>query len=215
VKKLLFIIPLLLISLACFPGSTSTTTAPTSAGSAPVIVSFTATPSNITPKQNSTLSWNVTGATSIIIDNGVGTVDATGSRVVSPNTSTNYTLIATNAIGAVSQPAAIIVGGVPPPPWQKPNLPNPPNPPGPPIGLRPNIVLFDINPNIIRKSLGEKATIRWDVQGAVNVRIEPGFGDVPHSGNRVLTPPNDTVYTITANNPNGTVSSTQNLVVRP
>ncbi len=81
----------------------------------PVINSFIATPAEIQPGQSSTLSWNVSGATSISIDNGIGTVQATGSLVVSPVTGTSYIITARNAVGTVTRWATVIVTGTLPP----------------------------------------------------------------------------------------------------
>src|ERR1043166_5604000 len=52
--------------------------------SAPSITSFTANPLTITAGQVSTLSWSVSGATSITIDKGVGDVTSLTSKVVVP-----------------------------------------------------------------------------------------------------------------------------------
>lgn len=67
---------------------------------APLSVTLTATPENITPGQSSTLSWNARGAASISIDNGVGTFTAAqGSVPVSPTQTTTYTATATDSGG--------------------------------------------------------------------------------------------------------------------
>jgi hypothetical protein len=215
-KRLPLLIPLLLIALACTPAVapvTTTPATPAATGSSPSIIAFTATPDSITPAQQSTLSWNVTGADSVQIDNGIGTVAVAGTRIVAPNSPTVYILTATNSYSTISQAVSITVGGKAP--ILPPNLPNKPVTPAPLLGAKPNIVLFDISPNLIVKHLNQKATMRWDVNGAANVRIEPGFGDVSHSGNRVLSPPNDTIYTLTTHNANGTVSESRKLVVKP
>jgi len=60
----------------------------------PSINSFTASPATINSGQSSTLSWTVSGATSLSIDNGVSTVTGT-SRVVAPSATTTYKLTAT------------------------------------------------------------------------------------------------------------------------
>ena len=65
----------------------------------PTIASFTATPSSVTAGQSATLSWTVSGASSIAIDNGVGDVSTLTSRTVSPAQTTTYTLTATNTSG--------------------------------------------------------------------------------------------------------------------
>ena len=74
----------------------------------PVIASFTATPSTIPPGASSTLAWSVTGADTIEIDPGIGTV--TGSSVsVSPAVTTTYTLVATNVAGSSLAHATVTV----------------------------------------------------------------------------------------------------------
>ncbi|MBA7643343.1 hypothetical protein ES703_51068 [subsurface metagenome] len=77
----------------------------------PVINSFTASPGNITLGASSTLSWGVSGATTVSINQGVGGVTPSGTRVVSPAATTTYTLTATNAAGSVTQPVQVVVSG--------------------------------------------------------------------------------------------------------
>jgi len=67
-------------------------------GPVPVISSFTANPSTISKGQPVTLSWNVTGASYFVVSPQVGAVRGT-SVVVSPTTTTTYTLYGTNAFG--------------------------------------------------------------------------------------------------------------------
>jgi hypothetical protein len=62
----------------------------------PVIIDFS---TNLNPNGSSTLSWNVTGADEVSIDQYIGIVGAAGTRVVSPETSTVYTLSATYLVG--------------------------------------------------------------------------------------------------------------------
>jgi len=76
----------------------------------PIINSFLANPSNITAGESSTLSWSVTGATSVTIDNGIGSVALTGTTAVNPTTTTTYTLTATNAAGSVTGSVTVTVG---------------------------------------------------------------------------------------------------------
>jgi peptidoglycan-associated lipoprotein len=83
---------------------------------APDIASFSAEPSSIERGQSSTLSWNVTNANQITIDNGVGTVQATGSKSVYPNDTTTYKLTASGAGGTLSKTATVTVSVPPPPP---------------------------------------------------------------------------------------------------
>ncbi|MDP2877227.1 MAG: fibronectin type III domain-containing protein, partial [Holophaga sp.] len=90
----------------------SPVTATTSAvATTPVISAFTASPTTITAGGSSTLAWTVTGATSLSINNGVGTVTGS-SRVVTPSATTTYTLTATNASGPVTRSAQVTVNPV-------------------------------------------------------------------------------------------------------
>ncbi len=76
------------------PGSTATGGAAGS-GTTPAIVSltsFTASPTTIAVGQSSTLSWKVSGATTLSIDQGVGSVLGKTSQVVTPTQTTSYTL---------------------------------------------------------------------------------------------------------------------------
>lgn len=82
---------------------------------APVIHSFTANPATIQSGATSTLSWQVTGATSLSITPGVGVVGGT-SISVSPATPTQYTLLATNDAGSASAQVTVTVTETPPPP---------------------------------------------------------------------------------------------------
>jgi hypothetical protein len=79
----------------------------------PVIQSFSGSAAKIPPGQSSTLSWIVSGATSISIDNSIGAVPASGAHTVSPGAPTAYTLTASNAVGSVS---AVVVVNVSSPP---------------------------------------------------------------------------------------------------
>jgi hypothetical protein len=74
----------------------------------PHINSFNATPGIITAGATSTLSWNVTGATALSINQGFGTVTGTSVNV-SPTATTTYTLTATNASGSVQSQTTVTV----------------------------------------------------------------------------------------------------------
>jgi len=75
----------------------------------PTINSFTASPPGITSGGSSTLSWSVTDADTLSINQGIGTVTGT-SITISPTSTTTYILTATNAAGSVTASATITVG---------------------------------------------------------------------------------------------------------
>jgi hypothetical protein len=68
----------------------------------PIITSFKATPSTITPGQSSTLSWTTTNATSVSISGVAGTQPVNGSVPVFPTASTTYTLTAIGSGGTAT-----------------------------------------------------------------------------------------------------------------
>jgi len=79
----------------------------------PVINSFSANPSTISSGGSSTLSWNVTDASLITINNGVGTFTAgVSSTTVSPTSTTTYILTASNSAGTVTASATVTIGTV-------------------------------------------------------------------------------------------------------
>ena len=65
---------------------------PIATGDAGVPLGFTASPAAIFAGESSTLTWSVTGATSLSIDPGIGSVLGKTSQVVTPNQTTTYTL---------------------------------------------------------------------------------------------------------------------------
>jgi len=75
----------------------------------PVILSFDADPGTINSGGTSTLSWEVTGAATVSIDQGIGNVALSGTRDVSPGETTIYTLTATNEAGSVNATVQITV----------------------------------------------------------------------------------------------------------
>ncbi len=86
-----------------------TMTPPTSSVPLPVITSFTATQPRITSDQTTTLTWSVTGAQTVSIDQGVGVVTGT-SMAVNPASTRTYTLTAINSAGrAVTATTSVTV----------------------------------------------------------------------------------------------------------
>jgi len=104
--KFLLIILILILMTGC---GASTITTP----SKPVINSFTASPLTITAGESSTLAWNVSDATSVSIDQGVGSSLALSSSAsVSPTATTTYTLTATNTAGSVTATTTVTVSSL-------------------------------------------------------------------------------------------------------
>jgi hypothetical protein len=111
---------------------------------APTISGFLGHPSTILPGHSTLLTWTVSGATSLSIDQGVGTVTGQVQVSVSPTATTTYTLTATNGKGRVTRTVTVTVN--PPngnliedPGFEFQNTPNggPPQPPW--YGLEPGV----------------------------------------------------------------------------
>ena len=89
--------------------------APAPTPSAPSVNFFTAEPDTISTGQPSSLRWSVSNASSVRIDQGIGSVSPDGRRAVYPTASTTYTLTATSAGGNAAATATITVSTPPPP----------------------------------------------------------------------------------------------------
>ncbi len=137
------------------------------------------------------MSWSVSGATSITIVPGGGSVPASGSAITSPPSTITYTLMATNAAGTVTRQVTVMVAAAAPPP------------PTPPPSSLP-VVSFTASPTSI--SAGGSSALSWNVTGVSSVTIAPGSGALPPSGNATVSPAATTTYTLTATNAAGTVT---------
>ena len=153
------------------------------AQTAPVINFFTATPSAISEGEFTTLSWNITGADSATINNGVGAVVTTSGSAQDPPTITKtYTLTASNPAGTVTRGVTVTVV------------------PGGPL-----IDSFSASPSTINEN--ESATLSWSIRDADSATIDNDIGPIdPESDSREVSPLSTTTYTLTATNDNGSVT---------
>jgi hypothetical protein len=185
-KKIAFL-SLSLLLLILIPGCSPSAATPP-AGQLPVIGAFSSNPSAVNSGSSSVLFWKVVGATSVSIDQGIGQVDLAGIKVVSPATSTVYTLTATNSAGTVTGSAVTNVNMAP----------------LPPVGASPVIREFSNSPATINS--GDTSILFWSVTGATSVSIDQGIGQVAFVGIKVVSPATSTVYTLSATNSAGTVT---------
>jgi len=81
----------------------------------PIIRSFIASTNQISIGSAVTLSWVVTNATAVLIDQGIGLLPgASGSLQVFPRTNTTYTLTSTNSFGVRAAQVTVLVNqGIP------------------------------------------------------------------------------------------------------
>ena len=87
----------------------SATVTVTAAQPAPVISAFSASPPSVSAGNSSTLTWSVTNAVTLSINNGVGDVSALTSKVVSPTATTTYTLTAASPGGTDVKTATVSI----------------------------------------------------------------------------------------------------------
>lgn len=77
--------------------------------SLPIISSFAITSNPIMAGGSTALSWYVSGAKTITIDQGIGNVEFIGTHNITPKETTDYTLTATNDAGSITAIAECIV----------------------------------------------------------------------------------------------------------
>jgi hypothetical protein len=75
----------------------------------PIVNKFKASDSTVLAGSTVLLSWSVSDADSVYIDNGIGSVPAVGSANVVVWSTTVYTLVATNGANTVAQPVTVTV----------------------------------------------------------------------------------------------------------
>ena len=76
-------------------------------------VTASVSPTTIAAGDPATLSWSTTNAGTVTIDQGIGLVSATGTRIVSPPSTTTYTVTVTNATGTATSAATLTVTPAP------------------------------------------------------------------------------------------------------
>jgi hypothetical protein len=108
---------LVLIALALIGSVACAAPAAVTPAAKPTISSFSASPPSITQGQQTVLSWNVSGATTVTIQPLVGGIGLTGSLTLTPNATVTYTLTATNEAGSATGSVTInvtpVVAGMP------------------------------------------------------------------------------------------------------
>ena len=132
------------------------------------------------------LHWTSNNAESVRID-PVGPVELHGSRVISPEMTSTYTLTATGPGGSVSQTLTVLV----------------------------TYPLPSVNFTSSQSSIlaGESVSLSWITTNAESIAIDNGIGTVAESGTLDVSPTATTTYTITASGPGGTAVSSLTIVV--
>jgi hypothetical protein len=145
-------------------------------------------PAAVLPGEACSLIWKAEHAQSLVVDHGIGEVGPSGTLMIYPQSTTTITMTAQGRGGTTTATAIALVH----------------EPPG-------------VDVAIARTTLGEGETtaIVWSSRNADSVTIDQGIGSVMPSGELFITPPESTVYTITARGPGGTVSQSVAVDVLP
>ena len=157
---------------------------------APVINSFAATPVTVSPGQSSHLTWDVTGATTISIDQGVGVVSGTSADVV-PASTTKYTLTATGLGGTTQASVTVTVGAG---------------------ADAPKITSFTASPDSV--AVNTQTTLSWAVTNATALSIDQGVGVVTGQTSKTVTVAQATTYTLTATGAGGSATRSVTVTTR-
>jgi hypothetical protein len=151
--------------------------------SIPQVVVFTASPQTISAGQSSQLCWQVNGATSISISNGVGSnLQANACQTISPQTTTTYVLTATNATGQIQASVTVNVGST-------------------------MILSFTASPEF-STSQGNPVVLSWTTMNATSVALVGGDmtsspANLPANGSFTVNPNDNATYTLIAYGPGG------------
>ncbi len=159
-------------------GGTSTATVTITVNVPPPTITLTADPTSILAGQSSTLQWNSTAATTVTIDNGIGNVDPSGTKTVSPAVTTTYTATATNTNSSQTASATVTVAP----------------------GLAATLIA---NPTTIAS--GQSSTLTWSSQGASSVTLNGS--SVSASGSTSVNPTSTTTYTLVATDGSGNTAN--------
>ncbi len=141
----------------------------------PSIALFVASSTLVRAGGETVLTWAVVDADRVDIDGVAMALAAKGTRRVTVEQTTTFTLRAFNAHGMSMVAVTVAVA-----------------PPGSPV-----VRSFSVEPGSVRR--GRTARLSWQTDGASSVRIAPGLGEgLPASGSITINPSETTTYELTA-----------------
>ncbi len=149
-------------------------------------VTLSADPEAIVSGGASSLSWITENASEVFIDNGVGSVDVSGTSLVSPTRTTTYTITASGDGGSATDSVTITV-------YQAPAVS---------ITAAPDAIIA-----------GTSSSLSWTSTHAETLEIDNGIGPVEPGGSSPVSPESTTTYTISASGPGGAVTDSVTVTV--
>ncbi|MGD0820289.1 MAG: PKD domain-containing protein [Desulfomonilia bacterium] len=144
-------------------------------------------PGSIASGRTALLLWSSIKASSITIDQGIGSVGTSGSYAISPNETTTYTITAFDGQGrTVTDQVTVTV------------FPQPQ-------------VNISAEPQVILK--GQPATLSWTSTNADTLTLGPYGWNLENIGSITVFPQETTTYTITASGPGGIATASATVTV--
>ena len=170
-------------------GGTTTASVTVTVNQVAPTVQLSAQPTAVASGGTSTLTWSTSNATSLTIDNGIGSVSPqSGSVTTKPiSSTTTFTATAQGAGGTTTAKVTVTVSPV--------------------------TVSLTASPSTIT-SPGQAVTLTWASNDAVTVSIDQGVGTVtpPAGGSVTVNPTKTTTYTATATDPSGVTTTSKAIV---
>jgi len=153
----------------------------------PVQITFTADNNNPAANTNVTLTWSVLNATSVSIDQGIGTVAASSSTQQSGNNVTRYYTLTAVGQDGITYTSQITIA------WQ----------------AAPVQITFTADNN--NPAANTNVTLTWSVLNSASVSINQGIGSVASAGSTIVGGSGYSstaiTYTLTAVGINGQTTS--------
>ncbi|MGJ8642397.1 MAG: beta strand repeat-containing protein [Luteolibacter sp.] len=152
------------------------------------ITLFFADEPEINPGGSTTLNWTVQNETTLTLDQSIGDVFGTTSIVVSPSTTTTYTLTAGDGVNPDVMDTVTVT-------------------------VLPQIDSFTASDTLVGS--GDTVTLNWTVTNATGLTLNPGGINVTGLTTTDVTPTADTTYELVATNGGTDVNATVDVLVGP
>ena len=136
---------------------------------------------------STTLHWSTLNADSVYIDPDIGSVEKTGWVSISPEQTTTYRLMVSGRDTTINESVEITVSSPAP------------------------VLSFTSSRTAIER--GQSIMLRWSVEHADRVRLEPRMGEVEKTGSRRVFPSEPTTYRLIAEAKDGDVSESKEIRV--
>jgi hypothetical protein len=162
-------------------------------GAKPVVNVFTATPNEVDKGGSVVIAWDVSSAETVeFVLPEPKTVGPTGLQTFQVDSSTTFTIKATNFAGSVEKSITVNVRKSPP-----------------------VIESFTANPGVVTAGQNQKVVLSWKVLGATTITIESiSAQNFPATGSvEIPAPSANTTYTLVAANESGNVRQEITVVI--